>query len=138
MRKFRIQVNGNPYEVEIEEIEASAQPAAPRVIAPSPGPAVAPAPAQPVATAVAPKSAPASASTRGGGRTVIAPMPGVILDVRVKPGDHVDSNTVAVTLEAMKMENEIFAGTTGVVREVSAVKGASVNTGDRLVRIDPA
>jgi biotin carboxyl carrier protein len=65
-------------------------------------------------------------------------MPGVVLDIRVKPGDKVTPNTVVVMLEAMKMENEIFAGRNGVVREVTTTKGASVNTGDPLVMIDPA
>jgi len=41
-------------------------------------------------------------------------------------------------LEAMKMENEIFAGRAGVVSQIAVGKGASVNTGDLLISIDPA
>jgi biotin carboxyl carrier protein len=65
-------------------------------------------------------------------------MPGTITDVRVKVGDRVQSRTVVMMLEAMKMENEIFAGRAGVVSQIAVGKGASVNTGDLLISIDPA
>jgi biotin carboxyl carrier protein len=65
-------------------------------------------------------------------------MPGTVTDVRVKVGDKVDPRTVVMMLEAMKMENEIYAGREGTVSEVVVQKGASVNTGDLLMIIDPA
>jgi len=134
VRKFRVQVNGNMYEVEVEEIggaPAGPQPA-PVVRATSPTP---PAPAVP---APAPKAAPAPVAPSGNGSGVAAPMPGTITDVRVKVGDRVEPRTVVMMLEAMKMENEIFAGRAGVVSQIAVGKGASVNTGDLLISIDPA
>ncbi len=135
MRKFRVQVNGNMYEVEVEEIggaPAGPQPA-PVVRATSPTP-----PAPPAVPAPAPKAAPAPVAPSGNGSGVAAPMPGTITDVRVKVGDRVEPRTVVMMLEAMKMENEIFAGRAGVVSQIAVDKGASVNTGDLLVSVDPA
>ena len=122
MRKFLVNVNGTSYEVEVEEIAAGAVPAA----APAP---VAAAPAAAPAPVAAPVAAPAGAAS------VTAPMPGNILDVKVKVGDVVSENTVVVLLEAMKMENEIFAGVNGKVTAVNVAKGATVNSGDVLVVI---
>lgn len=115
MRKFHVNVNGTSYEVEVEEIAAGAAPAA----APAQAPA-APAPAAP---------APAGAAS------VTAPMPGNILDIKVKVGDTVEANTVVIMLEAMKMENEIYAGTAGRVTAINVTKGSTVNSGDVLVVI---
>jgi len=67
--------------------------------------------------------------------TIEAPMPGTILDVRVKAGDSVAEGQILVMLEAMKMENEIMAPRAGVVDTVQVVKGASVNTGDILLSL---
>ena len=122
MRKFLVNVNGTSYEVEVEEIAAGAAP----VAAPAP---VAAAPAAAPAPVAAPAAAPAGAAS------VSAPMPGNILDVKVKVGDVVSENTVVVLLEAMKMENEIFAGVNGKVTAVNVAKGATVNSGDVLVVI---
>lgn len=118
MRKFLVNVNGTSYEVEVEEIAAGAAPAA------------APAP-----VAAAPAAAPAPVAAPAGAASVTAPMPGNILDVKVKVGDVVSENTVVVLLEAMKMENEIFAGVNGKVTAVNVAKGATVNSGDVLVVI---
>jgi len=135
VRKFRVQVNGNMYEVEVEEIGGA--PAGPQpatvVRATSPTP-----PAPPAVPAPAPKAAPAPVAPSGNGSGVAAPMPGTITDVRVKVGDRVEPRTVVMMLEAMKMENEIFAGRAGVVSQIAVDKGASVNTGDLLVSVDPA
>ena len=135
MRKFRVQVNGNMYEVEVEEIggEPAVPQPAPVVRATSPTP-----PAPPAVPAPAPKAAPAPVAPSGNGSGVAAPMPGTITDVRVKVGDRVEPRTVVMMLEAMKMENEIFAGRAGVVSQIAVDKGASVNTGDLLVSVDPA
>jgi len=146
VRKFRVVVNGNVYEVEVEEIGSTpttilSQPAAPaQAPAPAPVPAAAAAPAPaPAAAPVKPAApAPKPAAGSAGGNAVTAPMPGTIIDVKVKPGDKVEPRTVVMLLEAMKMENEIFAGMSGLVKEVAVSKGTSVNTGDLLVTIDPA
>ncbi|NCB71500.1 MAG: biotin/lipoyl-binding protein [Clostridia bacterium] len=129
MKKFNVKVNGNSYEVEVEEIKDGVQPVAPAVQRPAAAPA--PAPAAPTA-APAPKAAPVAVSGAG---TVAAPMPGTVLDIMVKEGDVVKSGQVCVILEAMKMENELPAPCDGTVKSVNVTKGASVNTADVLVVI---
>jgi len=66
---------------------------------------------------------------------VKAPLPGIVSDIRVAVGDSVDSGTVLLVLEAMKMENEIYSPTRGVVKEVYVSKGQQVARGDRLASI---
>jgi glutaconyl-CoA decarboxylase len=62
-------------------------------------------------------------------------MPGKILDVKVAVGSQVKSGDLVLLLEAMKMENEIFASSGGTVSEVRVRGGESVNTGDVLIVI---
>lgn len=120
MRKFIVNVNGTSYEVEVEEIsvEMNAAPAKPA------------APAAP-APVVAKQAAPAPAAVSGG-ESVSAPMPGNILDIKVKTGDAVKAGATLLILEAMKMENEILAPVDGTVRSINVTKGATVNSGDVL------
>ena len=126
MKQLRITVNGKAYDVQVEELGASASPA---VAAPAPV-STAPAPAAPAAAAPA---APAAAAAPGAGEAVNAPMPGTILDVMVKAGDPVKNGQALVVLEAMKMENEILAPRDGTVAQVVTTKGAVVDTGAPLV-----
>jgi glutaconyl-CoA decarboxylase len=60
-------------------------------------------------------------------------MPGKVLDVKVSVGASVKSGDLVLMLEAMKMENEIFATASGTVKEVRVKSGDSVNTGDVLI-----
>ena len=113
MKKYRVNVNGTVYEVELEEITG----AAPAAAAPVPAPAAAPA------------AAPA------GGEKVCAPMPGTILSVNVSNGSAVKKGDVLMILEAMKMENEIMAPCDGTVTSVSVTKGAAVESGALLCTI---
>ena len=62
-------------------------------------------------------------------------MPGTILDVKVTVGQAVKEGDLVVILEAMKMENEIYAPCAGTVAQVLTSKGASVDTGAPLVTI---
>lgn len=125
MKKFNITVNGNSYEVEVEEIKDG--------VVSAPRPQVS---AAPKAAPAAPKAAPAKkAPAAGGGDGIKAPMPGTILDIKVNEGQEVKSGEVLVILEAMKMENELVALKDGVVQSINVSKGASVNSGDVLITI---
>jgi pyruvate carboxylase subunit B len=66
---------------------------------------------------------------------VTAPIPGVVTELRVSPGQEVKTGQVLLILEAMKMQNEIPSPRDGVVKEIPVARGASVNTGDVLVVI---
>ena len=134
MRKFMINVNGNSYEVEVEEVTGGSS-------APVSTPKVAPvAAAKPVASA--PKAAPAPKVEKKevvvsqGQEVIEAPMPGNIWKIVVNEGDQVKSGDVLLILEAMKMENEIVAPRDGIVASINTTTGASVNTGEKLVVLD--
>lgn len=110
MKKYRVNVNGTNYEVELELVsENEVKSAAPAA-----------APAAPVA------------ATPVGGETVTAPMPGPILDVKVAAGAAVKKGDVLMILEAMKMENEILAPCDGTVAALNVSKGTTVETGTVL------
>ena len=106
MKKYRVNVNGTAYEIEVElmgETEATT----------------------PVA------SAPAAAAPAGA-TAINAPMPGTILSVNVQNGQAVKKGDVLMILEAMKMENEIMAPADGTVTAVNVTKGAAVESGTLL------
>ena len=103
MKKYRVNVNGTVYEVELEEITGAV-------------------PAAPVAAPAAPAE----------GVTIASPMPGNILAVNVTPGASVKKGDVLMVLEAMKMENEIMCPQDGKVISVAVTKGATVETGTLL------
>ena len=126
MKKYNITVNGNTYEVFVEEADASAS--APVYSAPVAPTATAAAPA-------APKAAPA-ASAATGATKVTAPMPGTILAVKVTAGQSVKKGDVICVLEAMKMENDIPAPCDGVIASINTTKGASVAAGDVLASLN--
>lgn len=125
MRKFNISVNGKSYEVDVEEVGGVSTPAPAPVQTAAPAPKVAPAPK------AAPKAAPVA-----GAKQVTAPMPGTIVTVKVNVGDKVEAGTLVAVLEAMKMENEIFAGVDGTVAGISVSAGDSVNSGDVIVSVN--
>ena len=126
MKTYTITVNGNVYDVTVEEGGAVA--AAPVAVAPVAAPKAAPA-----APKAAPKAAPAGAQ---GGVKVNAPMPGKILGVKVAAGQAVKKGDVLVVLEAMKMENEIVAPQDGTVASVNTTVGEQVEAGAVLVTLN--
>lgn len=115
MRTFVITVNGTSYEVNVDEVKEGQVVTAPAKKAEAP--------------AQAPAAAPAA-----GGEKVNSPMPGTIMDIKVANGATVNEGDVILTLEAMKMENAIYAPCSGTVT-VAVSKGATVNTGDLLATI---
>ncbi|MCF2612057.1 biotin/lipoyl-containing protein [Fusobacterium perfoetens] len=130
IKAYRVNVNGKVYEVEVEEITAGGQ----QTVAAAPAPApVAPKPAS-VAPAPAPTPAPAPKAAATG-EIVEAPMPGTIVDIKVKVGDTVKEGDLVAVIEAMKMETDLFSTKSGVVTAVNAGKGASVNTGDAIITL---
>lgn len=70
-----------------------------------------------------------------GAQRLMAPMPGRIVRVLVKPGDQVAARQGIVVIEAMKMENELSAARAGTVTDVAVTEGASVEAGRLLVVI---
>ena len=123
MKTYNITVNGVTYVVDVEEVSASAAPVA--------APASAAAPAAPKAAPAAPKAA-----GKAGSVVVKAPMPGNIMKVNAKVGDAVKKGDVLCVLEAMKMENEIFAPADGTVASVEVAQGATVATDAVLVTLN--
>lgn len=135
MRKFNIKVNGQAYEVEVEEIAGGFAPAPVVPVAAAPAPAVAPvaAPA-PEKAEVKAAPAPVPVAAPAGGTQLKAPMPGTVIDFKATNGAAVNKGQTVLILEAMKMENEIVAPSDGVITFVAS-KGASVNTDDLLAVI---
>lgn len=133
MKKYNIKVNGNTYEVEVEEVEQNAVPAVSPVVKPAAA-RVSKATAAPKATP-APVPAQTPAPMAAGAQTITAPMPGTVLNVKVTPGQGVKAGDILVILEAMKMENEILAPTNGIIDTIQVAKGASVKANDVLVTI---
>lgn len=135
MRKFNIKVNGQAYEVEVEEVAGGFAPAPVVPVAAAPAPAVAPV-AAPAPEKAEVKAAPVAApvAAPAGGTQLKAPMPGTVIDFKATNGAAVKKGQTVLILEAMKMENEIVAPVDGVITFVAS-KGASVNTDDLLAVI---
>ncbi len=69
-------------------------------------------------------------------KKLTAPMPGLILEVKVAPGDKVSKGQPLIVIEAMKMENVIKAPADAVVKSVDVSKGASVEKGDQMLEFE--
>jgi biotin carboxyl carrier protein len=144
MKEYKYKINGNEYNVAVEELEDNKanvivngksyeveldRPAKPAVSKPVARPTAAPA-AAPVATAPTPKAAPTA-----GGAGIKAPLPGVILDIKVKVGDAVSKGQTVAILEAMKMENNINADREGTVVSINVEKGQSIAEGTDIITL---
>lgn len=125
----KVAVNGTNYEVEVQSNTLmKPKPAKPVQVAPatySATPTVTPAKID--------QSAPAGA---GAASPLKSPLPGVILDVKVNVGDTVKEGQLIMILEAMKMENNIDAHKSGVIKSINKRQGDSVLEGDVLVTIE--
>lgn len=154
MKKFRVNVDGKTYEVEIEDISegacqgaSAASFSSPVVATPptmpvgqgTPAPVVAvpnvPATPAPVANQTTAAEKPSAADNASDGTPVEAPVTGQIIKINVKVGDSVEEGQVLLILEAMKMENEVTAPVSGSVSQVLVNSGNAVDAGQNLVVI---
>lgn len=127
--KYIVSLNGKDYEVEVEKGEAILVDVRDTpVAAPAPAPIAAPAP-----VAAAPVAA--AAPTAVAGTKVEAPLPGVVIEVKVSQGQAVKEGDVLFVVEAMKMANDITAPCAGTVAQLVATKNQQLNKGDLLAVI---
>ncbi|MCP4574239.1 MAG: hypothetical protein GY838_17905 [bacterium] len=78
-----------------------------------------------------------SLGTAAGSGTICADIPGLVVELKVEPGQKVHQGEPVIVVEAMKMQNELCAAVSGTVIEIPVASGASVNPGDPLVVIEP-
>lgn len=151
MKSFQFTIDGRKYETTVNEIEdniaevtvngtvfhvaidkkkttPSIKPAAPKAAAAAPA---APRAAQP-APAAAP-AAPKAAEAPAGGKKVVSPLPGSIIKVAVTEGQAVKRGDLLLTLESMKMENQVLAEFDGTVTKIAVTAGQNVMQDDLLV-----
>jgi len=138
MKEYKISVNGHSYNVVVEEsnngtdfnVSPVAQPTEKKQVA---------APVQPKAATSEPTIAPAPKATApmadAKDFAVKSPLPGILLDIPVREGDHVKVGQKLAVIEAMKMENDLISEKEGVVKMIKATKGDSVVEGDVLLII---
>lgn len=141
MRKFIVTVNGKSYEVEVEEVKGAPLGGIPANQEPVKVKSVLDAvkSVQPIKVEQQTKKTEQVISqpgkSEGNGMPVTAPMPGTVLEVKVKPDDKISRGQVLIVLEAMKMENEIVAPKDGTIGVLKAVKGSPVKAGELLLTI---
>lgn len=142
MKQYKYKINGNPFEVTINEVDENniatvevngtsyevelEKPVVEEKVI-----------VRPVAAAAAPAAATSAAPAAAvvGGHAIKCPLPGIILDIKVNVGDAVKKGQTVILLEAMKMENNISADKDGVIAAINVAKGDSVMEGTDLVII---
>ncbi|MDR0973425.1 MAG: biotin/lipoyl-binding protein [Prevotellaceae bacterium] len=143
MKEYKYKINGNPYNVVIKDVEGNlahvevngtpykveldkpVKTSAPKISRPA---------AAPRTATGAPVVTPAAKPVRKD--SVKSPLPGVILEIKVKEGDTVKKGQTVIILEAMKMENNINANKDGKVVSICVGKGDSILEGADLVIIE--
>ncbi|QPM67353.1 biotin/lipoyl-containing protein [Atribacter laminatus] len=120
MRKFKVRVNGEEFEVEVSEVNESREDGKIQVEK-----------IKRIPREITPTNAPMQVTT-----VLRAPMPGRVLSVQVKKGERVSGGHVAIILEAMKMENEIQIENEGIVTQVFVEENDTVDTGDPLLECE--
>ena len=142
MKEYRYKINGNLYKVTVGDIEdnnvhVEVNGTAYTVeLEKKAGPKIKPVVRTAATTPAAPPPAVSRPVVAGSKSGIKSPLPGVILEIKVKEGDTVKRGQTLLVLEAMKMENEIMAPRDAKVAQVLAAKGATVNTGDVLVVLE--
>ena len=124
-KRALVRVDGKPYEIDVKEVPEA-------VFGGTPGSM----PASPETQMAAPNPPLAPVASVPSGGQVVAPIPGLILEVMVSVGDRVVAGTPVVKMEAMKMENEIPAPVDGTVKEIRVKTGDRVSTDETLLAID--
>lgn len=120
-----VEVNGTPYRVEMDKpVHAAVSQPVSRPVVSTPKAEII---EQPVVTR--------PVATSGSSSAVKSPLPGVIVDIKVKEGDTVKKGQTILILEAMKMENNINADKDGVITAIKVSKGDSVMEGTDLILI---
>lgn len=112
-----IEVNGTTYEVEIHrEVKQSKTPTLVRKVVPE-------------------QTKQVEKKDRGSTLPIVAPLPGTIMEIYVKSGDIVRKGDKLLTMEAMKMENNVLAEKDGVIEKINVHAGNNVLQGDVLVEM---
>ena len=128
MKNYTITVNGNVYDVTVEENGASAPVAAPRKAAAAPA---AKAAAAPAAKAAAPKAAAGAGSIK-----IEAGAAGKVFKIEAQPGTAVKKGDAVLILEIMKMETPVVAPEDGTVASIEVAVGDSVEAGALLATMN--
>jgi biotin carboxyl carrier protein len=71
----------------------------------------------------------------GGAGSLLTPMPGKVVKIMKQEGDQVSKGETVLILEAMKMENEIKAGTDGIIKTINVKEGQALEAGFLMVEI---
>ena len=111
-------VDGESFEVWTENESQPGVSLSPAATLPGPAPV-------PVGSAPLPAAAPLPSSNMSG-RVMVAPLPGTVVEVFVKPGEYVESGHVMLIIEAMKMKNSIRATRAGTLDAVLVNPGQTV------------
>lgn len=145
MKKFKFTINGNIYEVDIQNIEdniaevevngTTYKVEVDKDMQPSKTPRLIRSVSIPSTDSVPSIAKTASPSAPKGTGSIKSPLPGVILEIHIHEGDIVKVGQKLVTLEAMKMENNINADKEGRIVALKVAKGDSVMEGDVLIVI---
>ncbi len=145
MKKFKFIINGNQYEVDINSVEDSIaqlevngtpyEVTLDREIKQTKTPKLVRSVSVPSTDSHPSVVKTSSPSAPKGGGTIKSPLPGVVLDLHVKEGDVVKTGQKLLTLEAMKMENNIESDKDGKVASLKVGKGDNVMEGDILIII---
>lgn len=127
MKNYTITVNGNVYDVTVEENGAGAAPVARPAAAPKAAPAPAPAPK------AAPKAAPAGGA---GSIEVKAGAAGKVFKIEANVGQAVKKGDAVVIIEAMKMEIPVVAPEDGTVASIDVAVGDAIDSGAVLATLN--
>jgi len=113
-----LEVNGTPYEVEIERKTKASK--TPTLVRPA------------IKAEIKPEI---SKKEGGSAHPILAPLPGSIMSLAIQKGDIVKKGDLLLIMEAMKMENKVLADRAGVVEKVLVSSGDAVLQGDILMEI---